>query len=60
MTSLMDLKTVSKQLGLAEITVYKMVSAKRIPYIKIGRRVLFDPQKLSKWLEKKSVETISG
>ena len=59
MTSLIDLKPLSKQLGLAEITVYKMVSAKRIPHVKIGSRVLFDPQKLSEWLEKKSVKTIT-
>lgn len=55
MTSLIDLKTASEQLGLAKITIYKMVSARRIPHIKIGKRVLFDPQKLSEWIDEHKV-----
>ena len=50
MTELIDVSTAAHHLGIAKITVYKMVSAKKIPFTKIGRRVLFDPKIIENWI----------
>ena len=60
MNDLLSIKQTARCLNLAPITIYKMVSAKRIPYCKVGRRVLFDPHKLEEWVSKKSVKPIGG
>lgn len=55
---LLSVKESSIYLNLAKITVYKFVSSRQIPFIKVGRRVLFRKQDLDKWLEQKSVKPI--
>ena len=49
---------VSEMLNLAEITIRKKVSAKEIPFIKIGKAVRYDEDRILKWIEKKSVKTL--
>jgi excisionase family DNA binding protein len=41
---------------LAENTLRRMVSQKRIPFLKLSKRVLFDTDSLSAWLKSRSVE----
>ena len=52
---LIDIKEASGYLGLQVDTLYRMVSERRIPYIKVGRRTKFDVQLLDTWLEKHTV-----
>lgn len=58
MRELICLKTAAKQLNLAPVTVYKMVSEKRIPHVKVNRRVLFDPEKLAEWIAEHEIPVI--
>jgi excisionase family DNA binding protein len=46
----LDVKEVVEYLGLAESTVYTMVSQRRIPFVKMGRRTKFDRLQLDKWV----------
>lgn len=41
--------------GLAKQTIYKMVSHRRIPHIKLGGRVKFTVEQLDKWIAKNTV-----
>jgi len=47
-------------LRLKSKTIYELVSSKKIPYIKIGRSVRFNPDKILSWLESKSVASLGG
>jgi excisionase family DNA binding protein len=49
---LITAKEASQYLSLSTETVYRMASLKRLPYIKIGNRVLFDMKSLDHWIEK--------
>jgi excisionase family DNA binding protein len=54
----LTVKEVSDYTGLAEGTIYNMVSERRIPCTKIGRLVKFDRHKLDKWLESNTRKVI--
>ncbi len=60
MNSLLDVESLCTLLGLAKITIYKYVSEKKIPYVKIGRRVMFRPDEIESWIKSKTVEPIGG
>jgi excisionase family DNA binding protein len=59
---LLNVKELAARLGLAEYTVYEWVSEKRIPYTKVGRRTMFDPAEIARWLEQHTVreQDLSG
>ena len=59
LAKLMSVKELAARLGIAEITVRKYCCAKKIPYIKLGGRVLFDPEKILAWLEKRSINPLT-
>jgi len=52
---LLDVKEASEYLGLAESTLYSMVSQRRIPFTKTGRLTKFDRVQLDKWILSNSV-----
>ncbi|MCA9469506.1 MAG: helix-turn-helix domain-containing protein [Nitrospira sp.] len=52
---LLDIETVASWLGISPHTLYKMVSQRRIPYVKVGSRVKFDPLKLEDWIKQQTV-----
>lgn len=54
----LDVKEASEHLGLAESTLYTMVSQRRIPFTKMGRRTKFDRTKLDRWIHEHSVEPL--
>lgn len=43
-------------LSLTKKALYHRVSRREIPFIKQGRRVLFDRYALDRWMEKKAVD----
>ena len=46
---------VSARLGLSRGRVYELVSDEAIPHIRIGRSILFDPERIETWIEAQSV-----
>jgi len=56
MQTLLNVKEAADYLGLAVSTIYKLVSWKRIPFYKLGARVLFSTSALDKWVERHVVK----
>lgn len=53
---LLDVPQVSKFLGISPHYVYKLVSMRQIPFVKLGRKLLFDVEKLETFIQENSVE----
>jgi len=53
---LIDVKQLSESTGLSVFTLYSWINQKKIPYVKVGRLVRFDPRRIEKWIEGNSVE----
>src|SRR5207237_8273632 len=49
---LIDLEKLCMQYGFAKQTVYTWVFEKKIPFIKIGKRLKFDTDEINTWIEK--------
>ena len=49
---LITAKEASQYLSLSTDTVYRLASLRKLPYLKIGDRVLFDVKALDLWVEK--------
>jgi excisionase family DNA binding protein len=52
---LIDIRGAADYTGLSVHTVYTMVSQRRIPYVKVGRLVKFDPSMLDGWIKQHTV-----
>ncbi len=52
---LITAKEASQYLSLSTDTVYRMASLKKLPYLKIGDRVLFDVKALEHWIERRMI-----
>lgn len=52
---LFDIKEASDYIGLQVDTVYRMVSQRRIPFVKVGRRTMFNVRLLDDWLDDNTV-----
>ncbi|MGZ3525241.1 MAG: helix-turn-helix domain-containing protein [Thermodesulfobacteriota bacterium] len=57
---LITAKEASQFLNLSTDTVYRMASLKKLPYLKIGDRVLFDVKALDQWIEKHMIREKEG
>jgi len=53
----MTLDEAAGYLRLPKNSIYKYTSARRIPFLKFGKRILFDKHKLDEWLEQYSRKT---
>jgi len=53
---LITAKEASQYLSLSAEMVYRMASLKKLPYLKIGDRVLFDVKALDHWIEKHMIK----
>ena len=49
---LITAKEASQYLSLSTDTVYRMASLKKLPYLKIGGRILFDVKALDHWIDR--------
>lgn len=47
-------------LGIARRTLYNWSSARKVPHIKAGSRLLFDQAELESWLEARAVPAIGA
>ena len=52
---LITIREVAQYTGLSIHTLYAMVSQRRIPYVKLGGALKFDPVKLHEWIKAHSV-----
>ena len=51
----LSVRELSGYLGLAEVTIYKMVRERRIPHVRIGRRIVFTRDQIQEWLKEREV-----
>jgi len=56
-TRLLDYEGITSIIPLKVPTLRKMVSQRRIPFVKLGSRVFFDVAEIEKWLESQHVPT---
>ena len=52
---LITAKEASQYLNLSTETIYRMASKKKLPYLKIGDRVLFDLKALDQWIDRQMI-----
>ena len=53
--SLIDTATVAARLGVTERFVRRLVDERRIPFLKIGKFVRFDPDEIAEWIDEQRV-----
>lgn len=53
---LLDIDELSKRLGVPKNTLYDWVAFGRIPHLKLGKLVRFDPGAIDDWLATKRVD----
>ena len=56
MERLLSITEAAEQLGIKKSTLYKYVMLHKIPYVKLGARLLFDPVRLDAWIKEHSQE----
>ena len=54
----LSVKELSEYLGIPKHTIYSWTSMKRIPYVKIGRLLRFDKNKIDSWLKERTIEPL--
>ena len=59
MQSLLNIGQAADLLGLKVKTIYTYVCQRRIPFVKLGARVLFEPDKLEKWVHNNAFEPLA-
>ena len=56
MPEYLNIKELSETIGISVATIYKAIAARQIPYVRIGRRVIFDMGSIRAWIDLHSVE----
>ncbi len=52
---LLTIQQAAQVTGLSPHTIYKMVSQRRIPYVKLGGALRFNPDQLDQWIKQNTV-----
>ena len=52
---LIGVPAAAQMLGVSQDTLYKWITQRYVPHIKLGRAVRFDPKKLQEWIKIRSV-----
>lgn len=52
---LIDVPTLAAQLSVTIRFVRRLIAEDRVPYLKIGKFIRFDPGEISKWLDEQRV-----
>ena len=55
--NLINVKTVAEWLGVAPKTIHNWVYLRKIPYVKVGQKVLFRQRSLKAWLNRKEIKS---
>lgn len=56
--NLLDVAELAAHLGVTERHVRRLIAERRVPYVRWGRRIRFDPDEIARWLEAARVETL--
>ncbi len=56
---LLDSSELARMLGITERHVRRLVMERRIPFVKVGRFVRFDPRDIEQWLQAAKVPTVT-
>ena len=56
MPELVDIEKVAAHLGVSVRHVRRLVAERRIPYVKWGNLLRFDPPEVTRWVQLKSIE----
>jgi excisionase family DNA binding protein len=56
--TLMDIEAVATRLGISVRYVRRLVAERRIPYVKFGHLLRFDPGDIEAWIEKAKVDAL--
>lgn len=48
---LLDIDQLAGHLGTSHRHIRRLIAERRIPYVKVGRLVRFDPNEIAQWLE---------
>jgi excisionase family DNA binding protein len=54
--SLLDVEGLARRLGVSVRFVRRLVEERRIPYVKVGRFVRFDPVDVERWIDAARME----
>ena len=54
-TELIDIEALATWLGVEVVFVRRLVAERRIPFLKIGKFVRFDPDEVSRWIDDQRV-----
>jgi excisionase family DNA binding protein len=55
----LNIQQVSELINLAVPTIYGLVHRRRIPFIKRGKKLLFEKKQLTEWLQKARKKTVT-
>jgi excisionase family DNA binding protein len=56
---LLTIDELAEMLSVSKNTIYAWTHERRIPHVKLGRNVRFNPEKIEAWLKKKEVKVKS-
>ena len=54
----LTIKETSEYMNISASLLYKLVETKQIPHTRVGRKILFDRQRIERWINENSVEQI--
>ena len=49
---LLDIDHLAQHLGTSQRHIRRLIAEKRIPYLKVGRLIRFDPAEIAAWLDR--------
>lgn len=53
--NLLDIDQLATHLGTSHRHIRRLVAERRVPYVKVGRLVRFDPAEITRWIEARRV-----
>ncbi len=53
---LLDVKELSQLMKVSKSTLYAWVNQRKIPHIKLGKKVLFNPKDIAHWIDENTVK----
>jgi excisionase family DNA binding protein len=49
---LLDINELAEHLGTSQRHIRRLIAERRIPYVKVGRLIRFDPDEITAWLDR--------
>lgn len=55
---LLTVPQAAKRLALSKPYIYRLVAERRIPFVRVGKALRFDPEKLNEWVIERSTDKV--